>query len=214
LGATFWALHYVSAGLFNLFVATNPFLVALLSYTWLKRSLSFKEWLGMTVAAVGLLIATWPSIAYGEASVGGLILIGVGMLSMAVGSVYFKKVDLDLPGIVINTWQLCMGGIFSIPIAYLLEKETFFFKPDIHFFGSLIWLVFIISIGTMLLWFYLLKQDPVRANNWLFLTPISGFLLAAVFLHEMITLSDIAAIFIVMTGLFLSGSMKKISREK
>ncbi|UVI33415.1 DMT family transporter [Paenibacillus spongiae] len=213
LGATFWALNDVSAGLFNLFVATNPLLVAVLSYIWLKRSISIKEWLGMLVAAIGLWIAAWPSIAIGEASMSGLIILGIGMLAMAVGSVYFKKVDLELPGIVINTWQLCIGGILTLPLAYVLEKDTFFFKPDIHFLGSLLWLVFIISIGTMLLWFFLLKRDPVKANNWLFMTPIFGFILAAIFLQETITLFDKAATVVVVIGLFLSGSVKKFSRK-
>ncbi|NUU60474.1 DMT family transporter [Paenibacillus agri] len=214
LGATFWALTYVSAGLFNLFVATNPFLVALLSYLWLKRSISIKEWLGMLVAAIGLLIATWPSIAGGEASISGLIILGIGMLSMAVGSVFFKKVNLDLPSIVINTWQLCIGGIVALPIAYFLEKDTFFFKPDMHLLGSLIWLVFVISIGTMLLWFFLLKQDPVRANNWLFMTPIFGFILSAVVLHEQVTSFDIVATVVVVIGLFLSGNIKLLAKVK
>ncbi|MCQ6562810.1 DMT family transporter [Paenibacillus mendelii] len=209
LGATFWALNHVSAGLFNLFVAANPFLVAFLSYIWLKRSISLSEWLGMIVASIGLWIATWPSIASGEASIGGLIILGAGMLSMAVGSVFFKKADLSLPGIVINTWQLCIGGIVSLPITYVLENGQFFVSLDFHLIGSLIWLVFIISIGTMLLWFLLLKQDPVRANNWLFMTPIFGFILAAIFLHEAITLYDIAATVVVVIGLFLSGNMKK-----
>ncbi|MFC3746896.1 DMT family transporter [Paenibacillus sp. GCM10012306] len=214
LGATFWALTYVSAGLFNLFVATNPFLVAFLSYLWLKRGISIKEWLGMLVAACGLLIATWPSIAGGEASISGLIILGIGMLSMAVGSVYFKKINLDLPSIVINTWQLCIGGIVALPIAYFLEKDIFFLKPDMHLLGSLLWLVFVISIGTMLLWFYLLKQDPVRANNWLFMTPIFGFILAAVVLHEQVTSFDIVATVVVVIGLFLSGNIKLFAKVK
>ncbi|WP_409340564.1 DMT family transporter [Paenibacillus sp. MBLB4367] len=213
LGATFWSLSYVPAGLFNLFVATNPFLVAFLSYIWLKRSISLKEWLGMVVAAAGLWIAAWPSIANGVASISGLIILGIGMLSMAFGSVYFKKVGLDLPGIVINTWQLCIGGSFSLPFACVLEKVKFFLVPDFHFVGSLIWLVFIISIGTMLLWFYMLKQDPVAANNWLFMTPIFGFILAAIFLHEPVTLFDMTATVVVVIGLFLSGNIKKLTRN-
>lgn len=212
LGATFWALNYVSAGLFNLFVAANPFLVACFSYIWLKRGVSFLEWLGMIVAAIGLWIATWPSLANGQASISGLIILGVGMLSMAFGSVYYKKADLKLPSIVINTWQLCFGGIVSLPVTYLLEKDEFFISFDFHFLGSLLWLVFIISIGTMLLWFFMLKQDPVRANNWLFMTPIFGFLLAAIFLNESVTLIDLTATVVVVIGLFLSGNLTKFSR--
>ncbi|WP_028559940.1 DMT family transporter [Paenibacillus pinihumi] len=207
IGATLWALKYVSAGLFNLFVTTNPFLVAFLSYIWLKRRISVQEWAGMAVAAAGLLIATWPSLAGAEGKVSGFIVLGLGMAAMALGSVYFKKVNLQLPGIVINTWQLLIGGIVSIPVAYMLEKDTFFMHVDRYLVGSLIWLIFVISIGTMLLWFYLLKRDAVKANNWLFMTPIFGYLLAAVFLNETITVFDIVATLFVVTGLLLSGNI-------
>jgi drug/metabolite transporter (DMT)-like permease len=122
LGATFWALNYVSAGLFNLFVTTNPFVVAFLSYIWLKRKVSLQEWVGIIVASIGLLIATWPSITSSEASVNGLIILGLGMVSMAVGSVYFKKINLNLPSIVINTWQVSIGGVVLVAITYILEK--------------------------------------------------------------------------------------------
>ncbi|MFD0711586.1 DMT family transporter [Paenibacillus sp. GCM10027626] len=207
LGATFWALNKVSAGLFNLFVTANPFLVACLSYVWLKRALSIKEWCGMGIAGVGLFIAAWPSIAESEASISGLIVLSLGMISMAVGSVYFKKVQLDLLGVVINTWQIIIGGTVLIPFTYFLEQDTFFLKMDANLFGSLFWLIFIISIGTMVLWFYLLKQDAVKANNWLFMTPIFGYIFAAIFLDEQIASTDIAATALVIFGLFLSGNI-------
>lgn len=207
LGATFWALNHVSAGLFNLFVTTNPFLVAILSWILLKRKVLFMEWIGMTVAAFGLLIATWPTITGGEVHVYGLIILGVGMASMAVGSVYFKKVDLKLPSIVINTWQMTIGGIILIPITFILEKDSYFIKLDLNLVGSLSWLVFVISIGTMLLWFYLLKQDTVKANNWLFLTPIFGYVFANVFLDESVTIFDSVATIFVVIGLLLSGNI-------
>jgi drug/metabolite transporter (DMT)-like permease len=47
----------------------------------------------------------------------------------------------------------------------------------------------------------------VKANNWLFMTPVFGYLLAAVFLHEAITMFDIAATGFVIAGLLLSGNI-------
>jgi len=219
LGATFWALNYVSAGLFNLFVTTNPFIVAFLSYIWLGRRITLKEWIGMIIAAAGLLIASWPSLTNSDATVTGIIILGLGMVSMAIGSVYFTKCNLNLPSIVINTWQVTIGGLVLIPITYVLEKEFYFLKLDLYLFGSLTWLVFIISIGTMLLWFYLLKQDTVRANNWLFMTPIFGFVLAGMFLNEPITIFDIVATVLIIIGLLFSGNIvirpiKKIQYSK
>jgi drug/metabolite transporter (DMT)-like permease len=70
----------------------------------------------------------------------------------------------------------------------------------------------------MLLWFYLLKQDTVRANTWLFMTPIFGYVLAAIFLNESITKFDITATIFVVTGLLVSGNIdihpiKKFSKQ-
>ncbi|MEK8130519.1 DMT family transporter [Paenibacillus filicis] len=213
LGATFLALNDVTAGLFNLFVTINPFLVAFLSYLWLNRKVSGKEWIGMILAGAGLVIATWPSITSSEATLSGLLILGVGMVSMAVGSVYFKKQNVALPNLVIHTWQLCIGGAISLPFSYVLEKDKYFVKLDVHFFGSLLWLVFMISIGAMLLWYYLLKRDAVKANNWLFMTPIFGYLLAAVFLHEAVTVFDLAATLLVTAGLLLSGNIPLFARQ-
>lgn len=206
LGLSFWALKSVSAGLFNLFVTANPFVVALLSFVWLKRTILPREWTGMVVAGTGLFIATYPSLTSSHATISGLVLLGVGMISMAVGSVYFHKVKLNLPSIVINTWQVTIGGILLIPPTFLFESEASV-KVDMFFIGSLIWLVLAVSIGAMLLWFYLLKQDTVKANNWLFLTPVSGYVLAAIFLKEPITSQDIIATVLVFIGLFLSGNI-------
>lgn len=207
LGATFWALQYVSAGLFNLFVTVNPFIVALLSYIWLCRPFDYREWMGMGIAATGLIIATYPSLITSKASLTGIIVLTIGMLAMAIGSVYFSKVKLDLPSLTINTWQILIGGVLLLPVAYFTERKHFFIVWDFHLFGALFWLTIIISVFTMLLWFYLLKTDPVKANNWLFLTPVFGYLFAWLLLGEKITLYDIIATLLIIFGLFLSGNI-------
>ncbi|WP_162160586.1 DMT family transporter [Paenibacillus gorillae] len=216
LGATSLALDKVSAGLFNLFVTVNPFLVALLSSVWLKRQITGKEWIGMLVAAIGLFIATWPALADSHFQLTGIMLVAAGMTAMALGSVYFKKANLELPGLVINTWQLVIGGVLSLPVTYFFERDKYVLHFDYYLAGSLFWLVFIISIATMLLWFYLLKQDAVRANNWLFMTPIFGFMLSAAILNEAVTTYDWIATAFVVTGLLVSGNIavKRVGIQK
>ncbi|NMP21588.1 DMT family transporter [Sulfobacillus harzensis] len=213
LGATFWALHAVSAGLFNLFVTINPFVVAILASLVLKRPIVRREWIGMLVAGTGLLVATGPAVAHGSATLPGIAVLVVGMLSMAMGSVYFTTVRWELPSIAIHTWQISIGGILLVPITYLMERHAGPLTVGPALIGSLAWLVLVISIGTMLLWFFLLRQDVMRANNWLFLTPVFGYGLAAVFLHERITTGDLVATIFVMTGLWLSGNITGPTRR-
>lgn len=213
LGLTFWALTTVSAGIFNLFVTVNPFIVALLSSIFLQRKIRGREWIGMSISAIGLSIATFPTLKESSATLTGLTALTIGMIAMASGSVYYKKKNLNLPGIVINTWQVLFGGILLFPFTVLLEFNQGI-RLDWYFWGSLIWLVAAVSIGAMLLWFRLLKQDPVKANNWLFVTPIMGYFLAAIFLKEPITLFDGIATVLVIIGLISSGNYMKGDRDK
>jgi probable blue pigment (indigoidine) exporter len=106
LGCGFWALQTVSSGFFNLVVVINPLLVALLSSIFTKRFIQKKEWLGMIVSAIGLIIATLPLLENSHSSLSGIFLLMIGMVSMAIGSVYFQKAKLQLPSLVINAWQV------------------------------------------------------------------------------------------------------------
>lgn len=208
LGATTWALLYTTAGLFNLFVTVNPFVVALLSFFFLKRKTYLREWLGMMLGAFGILVAILPDLIPNGFSLTGVVVLGLGMLSMAIGSVYFKKVDLKMPNIVLNTWQLAIGGLVLLPVTCAVEKESFFIHFNLDLFGALLWLIFVLSIGSMILWFHLLKEDPVMANNWLFMTPIFGYILSALILKESVTGFDLAGTILVICGLLVSGNIK------
>jgi probable blue pigment (indigoidine) exporter len=72
----------------------------------------------------------------------------------------------------------------------------------------LLWSVLGVSIFAMVLWFYLLNQDAVKANIWLFLTPIAGYVLSFMLLGEEITKFDVIATLFVFTGLYLTGNLR------
>ncbi|BCX03657.1 MAG: hypothetical protein KatS3mg053_1595 [Candidatus Roseilinea sp.] len=80
LGAAWLSLREVSVGLYSLFLATMPFLVAVLSSVWLGRRVTRDEWLGIAVAAAGLAIVAAPSLAASTATWRGLVLLVVAML--------------------------------------------------------------------------------------------------------------------------------------
>ncbi|SFA75725.1 Permease of the drug/metabolite transporter (DMT) superfamily [Cohnella sp. OV330] len=206
------ALRSISAGIFNLFLPINPFVFAIFSFIFMGKSIRAKEWTGMAVSAVGLFIATYPSLARSHATLSGIILLVSAMVSMAVGSLVFKKANLQLPTLVINAWQVFIGGIILIVPTLFLESG----KPlnmDIHLVEYLLWSVVGLSIISMGLWFHLLKHDAVRANNWLLLNPVSGYVLAAIVLGEPLTWYAVIATVVVLMGLYLSGNFR-IKRDR
>lgn len=212
LGLSFWALKTVSAGIFNLFVAVNPFAVAILSKLFLNRSIDKKEWIGMIISAAGLGVATFPRIRESSATTIGLCMLAVGMIAMAVGSVYYKKINLQIPKIAMNSYQLLFGGLLLLPFSILIEANSEI-KLDVTFLGSLLWLVVAVSIGAMILWFHLLDNDAVKANNLLLATPVLGYILGAIFLHEAITSVDVIGTVLVLSGLLCSGSITITTRK-
>ncbi|MBI1277765.1 MAG: EamA family transporter [Anaerolineaceae bacterium] len=201
------AVQQIPAGMLNLFIACNPFLVAIFSGFWLGRKVSRQEWLGMIVSFAGLIIATAPSITVDHAGTGGIIMAIIGVVTYAFGSVYFKWAKVELSGRLLNGWQIALGGIFLLPFAAALNGPTL---PPVtpNLVIGLSWSVIAISIIGLILWFHILKKDPVRANMWMFLTPILGYLQAAVVLGEHIRVTDVIGTVFVLLGLIVSGTIE------
>ncbi|CAH0314957.1 DMT family transporter [Peribacillus simplex] len=207
LGFGLLALRTVSSGIFNLFIPINPFLFALLAMIFMGQSIRLREWGGMVVSFIGLFVATYPSFAGSHSTIGGILLITFAMIAMAVGSLIYKKANLQLPTIVVNTWQVIIGGVILLIPTLILESG----EPitiDIHFIGYLLWSVFALSIFNVNLWFYLLKKDAIKANNWLLLNPVAGYILGAMLLGEPITGYAVIGTIVVLLGLYLSGSFR------
>ncbi|MEZ4667998.1 MAG: DMT family transporter [Anaerolineae bacterium] len=207
LGFSWLALQEISAGVYNLFIATNPFLVAIFSSLWLGRVVTRQEWTGMLVSAAGLIIATAPSLASSQITVGGLLLAAGAVTTYSFGSVYFKRAKVELSGLVLNGWQISIGALLLFPFAAAMNGPEL---PHIttHLVVGLSWSVVMISTFGLALWFYLLKKDPVRANMWMFLTPVFGYLQAALVLGEPIRATDLIGTVLVMAGLVVSGAIE------
>ncbi len=203
LGCFVIAIKHVSAGIGSLSTATNPLIISILSAFWLGRSVKKSEVLGLILGITGVGIATYPLLKNSFADAEGLIILSISMISYSVGTVYYSSQKWDLPLLIINGWQVLLGGILLVPI-------TFFFTDwsnnnyDIKFWGSVFWLVIPVSIGAVQLWLYLLKLDPVKASLWLFLCPIFGFIYASFLLKEPITSYTYIGTLLVIVGLYLA----------
>ncbi|MFJ7971909.1 DMT family transporter [Psychrobacillus sp. NPDC096389] len=205
LGLGLIALQTISSSIFNLFVPVNALLYALLAFLFLGQKIRLKEWGGIVISFTGLFIASYPSLVGSHATNGGILLLAVAIMSMAIGSLIYKKMDLQLPSIVINTWQVVFGGLILVIPALLLEAGQPI-KMDMNVIGYLLWSVFALSIFNLSLWFYLLKKDAITANNWLLLNPVAGYILGAILLGEPITQLSVIGAVLVLFGLYLSGN--------
>jgi drug/metabolite transporter (DMT)-like permease len=213
LGLYVYAMKYTSAGIGSLAVSTNPLLIALLSAFWLRRRPIKTDWISISAGMAGIGIATFPLLKTSQTSVLGIILLLTSMLSVSMASVYYASVRWRVSNLVLNGWQVMLGGIFLLPVTWVFSDFTNI-SLDVRFWGSVVWLSLAVSVVGLICWFYLLRIDPVRASLWLFLCPVFGFFFAWWLMDEPITGYTVVGTFLVLLGLFIGQRSKAAINRK
>lgn len=208
LGLYVIGMMYISAGLGTLSVGTSPVLISIIAAIWLRQPVKPLTIISLLLCSAGIIVAAYPLLENSYATPGGLVIIIISMLSYSVGAVYFSKSQWkDLHILTINGWQTILGGLFLLPfLLYFYDGQKNIF--DSKSIGGILWLAIPVSIGAVLLWLYLLKDNPVKASFWLFLCPVFGFIIAAVTLHEPLSFYTLAGVLLVIAGLYIVQKQK------
>jgi probable blue pigment (indigoidine) exporter len=201
LGIFIIARHEVAAGITSLMIALNPLLISLLSSVWMKRPVTRREWISILLGMAGVAIATYPLLENGYATLSGMVLLTLSMLTYSIGSVYYASVKWTLGRSVINGWQVLIGGLLLLPFTLIFEGGGTTY--DTRFWLSLTWLIIPVSIVAVQLWLYLLKVDTVRASIWLLVCPIFGLLFSTWLLDEPFTFYTALGAMLVLVSLYL-----------
>ena len=208
LGGFVLALKQVSAGIGSLSTATNPLFITLMSAFWLRRRLRWQEGAGLALGLLGVVVATIPLLADAHATVQGLLILLGSMISVSAATVYYARYDWRLPPLVINGWQVFIGGLLLLPFT-LLTTDFAVQHYDVRFWASVGWLIIPVSVVALQLWFRLVRADAVRASLWLFLCPIFGFVYSAALLGEPITWFTVLGTALVIGGLAMARKVKR-----
>ena len=209
LGLYVLAMREVSAGLGTLFVATNPVLILLINAVWYKQPVGLHTIFSFLLCIAGMLVAAYPLYQESYATLTGISILFLSMLSYSVGAIYFARKDWEgLHILTINGWQTLIGGVCLAPLMlFYFDGSANVF--DSHWWGAVIWLAIPVSIVAVLLWLYLLKDNPVKASAWLFLCPIAGFAIAATLMKEPLSWHTFVGVVLVLAGLYLVQRAKR-----
>lgn len=217
LGLYVLAMEYVTAGIGALAIATNPIFIGVLSVWLLKEKLSPIIIAALILGLGGVFVAAYPLLIGVGVSPKGLILMTLAMISYSCASIYFNKMDWgDLKILTINGWQTLIGGICLLPFV-LVSYKSEYNQFNQQFWSAALWLAVFVSILAIQCWLWLLKSDPVKAGFWLYLCPISGFIIAAVLLKEPLSFYTFMGVIMVLSALAmvqLRKSKDKIAQEE
>lgn len=208
LGAYVLAMEQVAAGIGSLSTATNPLFISVMSAIWLRRPLRWVEGMGLLLGLTGVAVATYPLLQDSYSTAQGLLILLASMVSASVATVYYAQFQWRLPNLVINGWQVFIGGLLLLPLT-LFTADFAHSQLNKTFWFSVFWLIVPVSVIALQLWFYLVRQDTVRASLWLFLCPIFGFAYSSILLDEPITSYTYVGTILVIGGLWLGNSQPR-----
>ncbi|MBA2393682.1 MAG: DMT family transporter [Ktedonobacteraceae bacterium] len=205
LGFNYEALRHLSAGMGSIISATNPLLLTLIAPFVLRERLTLWRVLGLILGFGGVLFVMGARLNTGGHldTVGGMIVSFFGVIGLVCATLFYKRYPPREHAFVVNAVQLGAAGLALLLPAILIEHPEQV-RIDAPLAWSFLYLVFVISIGASLLWFWLLKRGEASSvSSYYFLTPIAGLALAALLLGEPFGLRDLLGLVAVAAGIAL-----------
>ncbi|PWB12999.1 EamA family transporter [Acinetobacter sp. AM] len=196
----FIAAYRLPGGLAAVLGAIQPLVVMLI--TWVvdgKSPIQTALW-SATAGVIGMAILLLSPQTTFEPI--GIIAALMGAICMACGVWLSSHWKLDLPLLPLTGWQLLIGGLILIPMAFMVDTPLTILKPS-----ELVAYTYLSLAGALLayvLWFRGIKKLPTVAVASLgLLSPITAVVLGWIFLSEKISGSALFGLIIVLTSVFI-----------
>ncbi|WP_018689117.1 EamA family transporter [Ahrensia kielensis] len=219
LGGVWWAIKQgVPASISGLLAALQPLMTAMIAFWIIKERLTMRQRMGIAVGLFGLLIAIGPRLlsldtdALLTASL-PLIINVIAMASVTFGTIYQKRFLQEGDLIPVATLQYVGAFIFIAPAAMILEPSLVF-DLNIHSILAMIWSVFGLSLGAILLLLYLIRRGQVsRAASLIYLVPPAVGIEAWILFGETPTIPFIIGTLIVVAGVWLVNHKRPVQKS-
>ena len=199
----------MGSGLSSLIVGFQPVLTAI----WLAYSLrgsdqpgvSRRQWLGLLLGFVGLLMVVWRKLTLGtpldHVTPANMAFALAALLSITVGTLYQKRFVQACDVRSANTVQLLAALVVTLPFA-LMETEAMRWNGELA--GAMAWSVLGLTVGGSSLLYMLIQRGAAASvTSLMYLVPPTTAVMAWVLFGESITLMTLAGTALTALGVSL-----------
>ena len=191
--------HGVSAGLTALLAGSSPLLVAVFATVLLDEHLEPVQWVGSLIGVAGVVFAVIEELNGAGSAIGFLFAL-VGLAGLVGGTLVQRVGGADVDPRAANTIQLVVAVAVIAPLTALTAN----FDLGTEALAPLAWLIFGLSIGAVMLFFWLLKREKSgQATSFLYLVPATTAIGGAAFLGQPLQLGAVIGLVLAFIGVRL-----------
>ena len=208
LGGVFAAIDAgLSAGMSALITGLQPALTACVVGPLLKERVTPRQWLGVLLGFVGVVLVVANRIEVGAGAWTGIGLATIALFGITAGTLYQKRfcADMDLrSGSAIQFTVTCLA---MTGLAFALESRDIQWTVELIF--VIAWLVVVLSLGAVTLLYILIKRGAAaKVASLFYLVPPVTALMAFFLFDERLGVQELIGMGIVVAGVAL------VTREK
>ena len=203
LGGVFVAIgHGLPAGLAALVVSLQPLLTSTLANRWLGERVGLRQWLGLALGLAGVYLVLRDKATVGEATPLAWVSVTVALIGITVGTIYQKRFGGGIdwrPALLIQ--YTAAAALFAAG-AFAFESRVVHWTPD--FVIVLSYLIVVLSLGTVWLYYFMIRQAAAtRVVSLFYLTPPVTALMAFVLFGENLAPLALVGMAVCVAAVFL-----------
>ncbi len=199
-------LQHTTASRLTVFLYTSPFWVAVLLPLFVQTErLRPLQWVGLACAFAAVAFALREGFVAGGLATGQGDLLGLaggmfwGLTTVAIRATSLARVSAEK----MLFYQVAVSAV-AVPPLSLALGETWIWQWSTFATASVVIQVAVGAFASYLAWMWMLGRYPAtKISVFVFLTPLFAMLFGALWLHEPITPSLLAALALVAVGIVL-----------
>ncbi|GHF34233.1 drug/metabolite transporter (DMT)-like permease [Deinococcus metalli] len=194
------------AGITSVLVGVQPLLTAGLSWPVLGERVTSRQWAGLALGFVGVLLVVEGRVgAGGSVGTGAVVAALVALACTTAGTLYQRRVGADMPLLGGTTAQY-VASAAALGLVTLARGGG-----EVHwtteFVVSLTWLVLVLSVGAILLLMTLLRDLPAaRVGSLFYLVPPLAVLETWLLYGERLSAASLAGLALCVAGVALAAA--------
>ena len=198
-GTVCYVQQTVSSSVAALSIATAPIWMAIFSTIW-GHKITAKEWLGIAVGFVGIVLLNVGGSLHGDLTSALLLIFAAATWSF--GSVWGKRLPMP-SGLMASATQMLTGGV-ALLLMSALHGDTWPQTISLKSWAAMLFLVVLGSLVAYSAYLYLLKTvRPLVASSNTFVNPVVAFAVGIWLANEHVATMEYVALGVILVGVFL-----------